>query len=399
MLAVAFVLRLAWAVSIPVIPVSDSVAYDSFARVLTEYGVYGWKPEEPSAYWPVGTSAIYGLIYLIFGHHFTPIVVLNIALGVGIVALTMWLGRVFFDSTTAIIAGALMAIWPSQVFYVTILGSELPFTFLVMLGVAAWSNQDKSTSYRALSSGLVFAGAAYVRPVALLLPIVLWLSALPSWQKLRQQFPTMVVAMFAMAIIITPWAARNTKLFGHFVLLSTNGGVTLWMGNNPLTDGGYMPDPAFVAPLNEYERDRVLGDEAKRYIVEHPVAFVIRSFKKAILLHLNETIAVHWNAEGIKQRMGEGAIFPFKLLTQGYWTSVLLLGLGGLGIMLRERGVMRTLAHPVVLIWAYFTGVYAVIIIQDRYHFPSQPFIAMLAAVAILFAARRVRPAAIGAEA
>ena len=56
-LTTALVLRVAWGILVPVVPVADSNAYDVFARVLTEHGVYGWTPGEPSAYWPVGTSA------------------------------------------------------------------------------------------------------------------------------------------------------------------------------------------------------------------------------------------------------------------------------------------------------------------------------------------------------
>jgi hypothetical protein len=161
------------------------------------------------------------------------------------------------------------------------------------------------------------------------------------------------------------------------------------MGNNPATDGYYMPLPTAVAGLTESERDKVLGDEAKRYITAKPGAFVLRSIKKAILLHVGETISVHWNAEGIKQRFGEGALLPLKLLNQGFWTTMLLLGLVGLMIMIRTCGFVATLVHPIILTWIYFTMTYAVTVIQDRYHFPSHPLIAILAATAILTLVRR----------
>src|SRR5262245_59873451 len=110
MLAVALLLRLAWAIVIPVVPVSDSVAYDTFARTIAEHGVYGWTADQPSAYWPVGTSAIYAALYTAFGHGFVSIVVLNIALSTAIVGLTMWVGRIFFDDAAAVVAGTLMAV-------------------------------------------------------------------------------------------------------------------------------------------------------------------------------------------------------------------------------------------------------------------------------------------------
>ena len=64
----------------------------------------------------------------------------------------------FFDRQTGLIAGVLTAIWPSEIAYVTILGSELPFTFLVML-----FGPRRSNFYRALTIGLEFGGASYAR--------------------------------------------------------------------------------------------------------------------------------------------------------------------------------------------------------------------------------------------
>ena len=390
-LAIAFVLRLAWAIVIPIIPTSDGVMYDLLARVLAEHGVYGLAYDQPTASWPVGTSAIYAALYLIFGHNFVPIVALNIAMSTAIVGLTMWLGRIFLDERTGVLAGCLMAIWPTNVIYVTILSSELPFTFLFLLGFVAWYNLRISNSVRAVASGLAFGAAGYVRPVALLLPIVVWLTAVPNWRKLRAQVSILLLALAVVGVTIAPWSIRNTKIFGHFVSLSTNGGVNLWIGNNPNANGYYMSPPASTQDLSEYEQDKTLGQEARRYIFEKPTLFVLSAIKKVFQLHIGETIAVHWNAEGIKKRLGENVIFPLKLLTQVYWTCMLLLAVVGLVVMGRGLGVTHTVMHPAVLTWAYFTAFYAIFFVSDRYHIPSHPFIAMLAANAIQFVAKRTQ--------
>jgi 4-amino-4-deoxy-L-arabinose transferase-like glycosyltransferase len=390
-LAVALLLRLAWALAIPAIPVSDSAAYDAFARTIVEHGVYGWTADQPSAYWPVGTSAIYAGLYTAFGRGFAAIVVLNIALSTAIVGLTMWLGRTFFDDATAVVAGVLMAVWPSEVMYVTILASELPFTFLILLGFAAWFSDRISAPVRGILSGLAFGAACYVRPIALLMPMILLLSAVPQWRIMGQQVVVSVFAMAVIAVTIAPWSTRNHAVFGEFVLLSTNGGPNLWMGNNPDATGYYMPLPSSVDSLSEPERDRKLGDLAKQYIAAEPVAFMLRSIKKAILLHGSETIAVHWNEKGITSRLGAGALFPLKLLNQLFWLGALTLALVGWLFLLGTRGVLGGLFHPIILSWAYFTGVYAITVIQDRYHFPSHPFVAVLAATAIAAFASRAR--------
>src|SRR6185369_2782578 len=98
-LIVAIALRVAWSILIPVVPVSDGDAYDLLARMLAEHGLYGWAPDRPTAYWPVGTAAIYAVVYFFFGQNYTAIVILNIILSSAIIGLTISLGRIFFNDT------------------------------------------------------------------------------------------------------------------------------------------------------------------------------------------------------------------------------------------------------------------------------------------------------------
>ena len=394
-LALAISLRLAWSALIPVVPVSDGDAYDILARMLAEHGVYGWAPDRPSAYWPVGTSAIYAALYFFFGHNYTAIVVLNVALSSGIVGLTIWLGRILFNDTIGVIAGGLMAIWPTQVAYVTILSSELPFTVFFLSGFVAWFSSRMAPWFvRAAVSGLAFGGAIYVRPAAMFLPFVVWLSAIPNWRKLRDRLPMLLITIIVIGATIAPWSIRNTKLFGHFVMLSTNGGVALWVGNNPSATGYYMDPyyrdmPASMEQLGEYERDKVFTQAALHYIVQNPASFFARSLKKAVLIYVGETSAVHWNVEGLKQRFGESVLFPLKLFTQGFWMVMLLLSVACLILLLKQHGPVLTLTNPAVLTLVYFTAFYAIFLVGDRYHFPSHPFIALLAANIIQFIVAR----------
>ena len=379
----AIVLRAIWASQVAVMPVSDGKAYLILARTLADYGVYGWDANVPSAFWPPGTSAVYAALFLIFGQQFESIVVLNIILSAGTVALTMWLAKLLFDERTSLFAGLLMAIWPSEVAYVTVLASEIPFTFCVLLGCICWFGAGVPISLRAVASGLAFGAATYFRPIALLLPIVLWVSTLPQRQKKRGTLQLALCAMLIVIATVAPWSVRNTHVFGHFLTMTTADGVNLWMGNNAKSDGYYMSQPAMVQGLNEYEQNRILTEDALLYIVENPGTFIVRAIKKAALLHAVETTAISWNTEGIKKRFGEDKLFPLKLVTQGFWAGILLLAAGGIAILVRGQGA-QALLNPTVLIWVYFTAVYSVFVVVDRYHFPSHPFIAMLAAIALV---------------
>jgi hypothetical protein len=190
-----------------------------------------------------------------------------------------------------------------------------------------------------------------------------------------------VLGTGVMMMCILPWSIRNYRLFGELVPISANAGSNAWMGNSPGSDGFYraLPD----APrINEPQRDRFFGKLASDYIREYPVRFLYRSLIKLVRLHDRETIGVVWNAHGLEP-LGKIGISALKIASTCYWWAVLALGLWGIVALVRSDGVLSTLLHPTVLLWGYFAMLHAVTVIADRYHMPSIPGIACLAAVAL----------------
>ena len=149
--------------------------------------------------------------------------------------------------------------------------------------------------------------------------------------------------------------------------------------------------------MSEVERDTYLKQKAKDYIRAEPVAFVKRTLIKAIKLHDRETIGVLWNSKGLEARFGgDGLVGPLKLASTAFWWVMLGCGLMGMLMLWWGHGVIWgfvvMIFHPAVVFWGYFLTVHAVIVIQDRYHWPSVPFIAMLAAFPIVGIAGRILP-------
>jgi 4-amino-4-deoxy-L-arabinose transferase-like glycosyltransferase len=374
--------RATWALLVPVRPTSDSFAYDTFARNIAAGEGYGWTRDARSAYWPVGTSALYAFLYLVFGSSYTSIVVANIVLGVGIALLTTYLASKWYGAIAGVCAGALYAVWPSQVEFTTVLASELPFMFAMLVAISCWSPSATRSWQRAIAAGIALGVATLIRPQALLLPVVLAISSIAGrdgwWRVCRFASIAGVVAL----LTVVPWSLRNVKVFGTFVLVSTNGGVNLWMGNNPDSEGGYMPPPPHVQSLTEPERNRVLRQEALDYIHSDPAGFLARSAVKLVRLHDRETIGVHWNT-GFGERFGARASDLLKSASTAFWWFALAAALLGTVITLRRSGLRAYLASPAPVVWMYFAVIHAAIVIQDRYHFPSIPSIAALAGIAL----------------
>ncbi|HEX8447517.1 MAG TPA: glycosyltransferase [Sphingomonas sp.] len=71
-------------------------------------------------------------------------------------------------------------------------------------------------------------------------------------------------------LLLAPWWIRNGLLLGHFVPLTSTGGIGLWIGNNPQASGNWMPLPDSLSHLPELEQSARAATAAKAWIAGHP---------------------------------------------------------------------------------------------------------------------------------
>lgn len=398
LLLLALALRLVWAALIPVDPVSDSNAYHVFAQNIAFHGVYGFSPDVPGAYWAVGAAAIYAGAYMLFGPTGFAVVLVNLISSL-IAVWGLWdLGRRWYGETAGRIAALLFALWPMVIQFSTVLASELHFIALTLLGLMAWDRARHMTSWafwlHTALAGLALAGATYTRPIALLLPAALALTILLSRPK-ESLGPILKAAMITAIIFacVAPWSARNERVLGEPVFMSTNFWANFWMGNHPGTHGGYTPLPPEQQGLSEIERSEMMKEISLGYLRDDPAGFVWRTIWKSFSLHQRETIGVSWNEGGITALVGERGATLMKLCSTAWWYTMLIAGLAGVLVLWRRHGAWLTFLSPPVWLWLYFTGVHAVIVVGDRYHIPAIPMIALLAGLALSRLARDCREA------
>jgi hypothetical protein len=189
-----------------------------------------------------------------------------------------------------------------------------------------------------------------------------------------------VLAGLSAALLFAPWAYRSVVLFDRMVIVSANGGVNLWMGNNPASTGGYMDLPDRKFP-NEVERDHFYGREAVNFILSHPFAYTKLSFRRAITTYGRETIGVVWNARGLASRYVDSWLTILKRISTTYWWVVLILGLAGVVLVIRRRAMEQL--WPVLATFAYFAAFPILTVAMDRYHVPVDPMLAIFAAYAL----------------
>jgi Dolichyl-phosphate-mannose-protein mannosyltransferase len=377
----ALLIRLTWAACVPVSPVSDSVLYDAFAQSMVTGHGYAFADGTMTEYWPVGTSAVYALLYYVFGVHTWVLPVFQALLGAAIVGLTWRLSRDALGPKVAALAAWLTAVWPLLVEFTTIYASELIFIALVLMALNIWICRQLPFAIRMIFWGACIAAATYVRPTAL--PI-LFIFLAAQWLVGRDWWAFIVggvLCSLTAALLFAPWSYRSVALFDRFSLVSANGGVNLWMGNNPDSTGGYMdlPQRQFA---NEVDRDHYYGQEAVKYIVSNPVAYAKLSVKRAITAYSRETIGIVWNENGLSSKYSQSASIILKRISTAYWWVMMALGFIGAVLILRRRLASRT--WPLLLSAGYFAVFPVLTVAMDRYHVPIDPMLAIFAAYALL---------------
>jgi len=146
-------------------------------------------------------------------------------------------------------------------------GRELLIAALVpFLGAAVLRVHDGATpesrTGRWLALGLLLGLAGLTRPNMLAMAPVTLIAALAGPGR---RFARTAAVLAGLALVLAPIAVRNRVVSGEWVALSYQGGLNLWIGNNPEADGMSAQLPGFTSWRNE-DVEALLAREAG-----HPV--------------------------------------------------------------------------------------------------------------------------------
>lgn len=199
-------------------------------------------------------------------------------------------GRAAGISTGALAAGA----WPLLYF-----GRELLIESIVpFLGALILAALDGALRAGRLRSWFAVGAAVGIAAVAranfLLIAPAAWLFAVvPAGPRLARS----LALAAGVALCVLPITLRNRAASGDWVLLSSQGGLNLWIGNNPEADGTSASLPGFSSWRNEdvdawfaRERGRAVGPaEQDAYFRESARAFFIERPGDAFRLLVRKT--------------------------------------------------------------------------------------------------------------
>jgi 4-amino-4-deoxy-L-arabinose transferase-like glycosyltransferase len=185
-----------------------------------------------------------------------PLLAFQIGLGSLLVGVVWWLGWSLFGARSATTAGLAAALYPNLIVFSHSLWSETLTALLIALalvGAARW--RAAPSAGIAVATGIALGVAALTREVALAIALVIgawWVVEAAITQRRRALLHALVVGGVALAVV-APWTARNARVLGSFVPVSTIGWFAAGEGNT-FEQADWLADrgPAHLAYTMRY---------------------------------------------------------------------------------------------------------------------------------------------------
>ena len=250
-----------------------------------------WKPW---VHYPVGYSALLGLVYKIAGSSLVVAPVVNALLSAATVAVVHRFARYSLSENRARIAAAFTALHPGLIAYTVVVMTEgLAALLLLAAGLVAL----RFRGIRGLlGAGALLGLATLVRPSSLLAaPLLAFTQPAPAFRALGRSAIALGVAL----VIVSPWTIRNCVRMDGCALVSTNGGWNLAIG--ALTETGRFRTlrAADGCPIvkGQVEQDRCWAKVGRDTILADPGNWLRLIPKKLGQTYDHESFAIEYLRE------------------------------------------------------------------------------------------------------
>ncbi len=345
----------------PIVSPSDRTGVDPAYPMLLSWGLRAW----PGQVEKVAAAARW----------------VNVGAGLATVVFAAYLGRLLFGSVAGLVAAAILAIQPIQIYFHGLVLTEVLYTTLLtgsLYALARYMLGGAAVNLFGCAIGLGL--ATLIRSSGLLLPIFLLpLVAYAGWRRGRLAGAAAAKVTFVVlyACVLLPAAYRNYRILGAFVPVRTGVGTSLLESVGPWADGGpgmekFLPGRQYPEGANEYVRDQVDRREAIGYIRQDPGRFLQLAWVKFLRT---------WN---LRMNLADFRGLVYDVLAVVSTVPVFVLAAAGLVRHRRQVSRWSLLLVPAV----YFTLLHMVFVGSVRYRYPAEPGIMVLAGAALV-AARR----------
>jgi len=281
---------------------------------------------------------------------------------------------IFADRAAAFLAALATAFYPYFIFYAIAGVTETLFIVLLLGAFVCF--------YRArfAVAAVLAVLAILTRPtIDLLVPLLVVYFAFVVHRFSGARTLRQLAAYVAIyAVLMAPWWLHNYRAYGTFVRLNLGGGIVFYSGNNSHNETGGSLDTdsdqkQFAVIADRVARDRAMWDAGLAYIQSNPERFVELAGLKFMRF---------WRLWPYASAYSGRAYVVVSVLT---FVPVLVLAMLYLGLWgWREIALIG----PVLALIGYYTLVHVVLAASLRYRLPLEPFLIVLASVAVARLAR-----------
>ena len=239
---------------------------DTALSILAGEGILFPKVPDPArtglASRPPGYGLFLASVYATLGRSFPIVAAVQDVLTSIAVLLVMVFAHRLFGLPAGVFAGLLVAVSPhvaatsNLVLADAIASIPLLLAFLAALPVVRGAGSPRSQIVRLVLMGGLIGAGVWIRPnVVLLGPFAAFFLFFLLGRNRRALLLSSLVALISL-LVVSPITLRNWLVFGEFVPVSINGGITLWQG---VADAGGREYGARV-----WDK-QVMAEEAERY--------------------------------------------------------------------------------------------------------------------------------------
>lgn len=261
------------------------------------------RPYFRPPFYPYYLSAV----YRVFGHSKLAPRLLQMLIGILSCAILFLVARKIFGDQIAFISGLIMAFYWAFVFYEKELREvSLLVLFLPLLILWLMKLYEKPAIRRFVLCGFLLGIIIITRPNFLLfIPFAVgWLFVYSKLKDKKKKYLHIGIFLLCTILPISAVTLRNVIKGKDFVLISSNGGINLYVGNNPTATGNTIALPPEI-PLfrNAFMYSKIVkhvegevGKELKHsqvssyftrralaYMKENPSRTIAMAFRKALM--------------------------------------------------------------------------------------------------------------------
>ncbi|WP_242148445.1 glycosyltransferase [Sphingomonas sp. BAUL-RG-20F-R05-02] len=254
----------------------DPHAYVDLARNLLLHGDFGIYDSGLGTYFHAFYPPLYPLLLAgwgsVLGFSTASVLVFGTVIDGAAAMLIALLGRRLGDGAAGCRAAWLYLVWPSVIFSAPLAQKEGLCALLVLALAHAWLRAGsgwRAAAAVGVPAGLLALTQPGQAPLAALLGLVLWRHV-----GLARMVRRGLAAVPFACLVMVPWWLRNWLVFGAFVPLTSAGGVSLWVGNNPQATGNWMPPPPQLHGLPERALGPRMSAIAVAWIKSEPLGFI-----------------------------------------------------------------------------------------------------------------------------